>query len=274
MPPTRDDTGSGNGRLTVCGVPAPTRMLNKVPEVTVLFWVTKLLSTAMGESTSDYLVKAINPVVAVLLGGVVLIGALAVQLRADRYIPWKYWLAVVLVAVTGTMAADVLHIQFHVPYTASTVLFAVVLVLVFVSWHRSERSLSIHTIVTLRRELFYWATVMATFAMGTALGDLTATTLHLGYLTSAIVFAALITLPAVGYFGLGLSEVAMFWTAYVLTRPLGASLADWAGKPAAVGGMGLGDGPVAVTLTVLIIGCVVGMTMADRRTATAGATPG
>ena len=132
MPPTRDDTGSGNGRLTVCGVPAPTRMLNKVPEVTVLFWVTKLLSTAMGESTSDYLVKAINPVVAVLLGGVVLIGALAVQLRADRYIPWKYWLAVVLVAVTGTMAADVLHIQFHVPYTASTVLFAVVLVLVVI----------------------------------------------------------------------------------------------------------------------------------------------
>jgi uncharacterized membrane-anchored protein len=242
-------------------------MLTKVPEVTVVFWVTKLLTTAMGESTSDFLVKEIDPVVAVAFGGLLLIGALAVQLTADRYIPWKYWLAVVLVAVTGTMAADVLHIQFHVPYTASTALFAVVLAVVFVWWHRSEGTLSIHSIVTVRRELFYWATVMATFAMGTALGDLTATTLHLGYLTSAVVFAVLICLPAVGYFVFRLNAVAMFWTAYVLTRPLGASLADWAGKPHSAGGLDLGDGPVAVTLTALIIGMVAWMTVSADRTA-------
>lgn len=241
------------------------QLLNKVPEVTVVFWVTKLLSTAMGESTSDFLVKEINPVVAVALGGLVLIGALAIQLRADRYVPWKYWLAVVLVAVTGTMAADVLHIQFGVPYTASTALFAVVLIGVFVAWQRTEGTLSIHSIVTVRRELFYWATVMATFAMGTALGDFTANTLHLGYLTSAIVFAVLIALPAIGYFAFRLNEVAMFWTAYVITRPLGASLADWFGKPHHVGGMGLGDGPVTVVLTLGIMGCVTWMTLTEHR---------
>ena len=156
--------------------------LSKVPEVTALFWLTKLLTTAMGESTSDYLVVRMNPVVAVGLGTVVLLGALVLQFRTPRYVPWTYWCTVLMVAIVGTMAADVLHKQFHVPYVASTAFFAVILAVVFVVWDRIEGTLSIHSIVTPRRELFYWAAVMATFALGTAAGDLVAKTLGLGYL--------------------------------------------------------------------------------------------
>jgi len=228
----------------------------KVPEITAIFWVIKLLSTAMGESTSDYLVQRMNPVAAVGIGGVFLIAALVIQFRAREYVPWIYWLAVVMVAVTGTMAADVLHKQFGVPYAASTPFFAVVLAVVFVAWHRTEGTLSIHSITTPRREAFYWATVMATFAMGTALGDLTAVTFHLGYLASAGLFAALMLIPAVGYRLFGMNEILAFWSAYVLTRPLGASIADWLGKPHSVGGLALGDGPVSFGFAALIVICV------------------
>jgi uncharacterized membrane-anchored protein len=228
----------------------------KVPEIVAMFWITKLFTTAMGEATSDYLVNRINPVVAVGIGGIGLVLALIIQFRAVRYVPWTYWLAVVMVAVAGTMAADVLHVQFGVPYAVSTPLFAVVLAIVFFTWHRIERTLSIHSITTPRREAFYWAAVMATFALGTALGDLTATTLHLGYLTSAVLFAGLITIPAVGYRWFGMDGVLAFWFAYVLTRPLGASIADWLSKPRAVGGLGLGDGTVSLVFTVLIIAAV------------------
>jgi len=238
--------------------------LSKVPEVTALFWVTKLLTTAVGESTSDYLVKRINPVVAVGIGGLVLIAALVLQFRTDRYVPRTYWFNVVMVAVVGTMAADVLHIQFHVPYAVSTAFFAVVLAAVFVTWSGVEHTLSIHSIVTPRREAFYWAAVMATFALGTAAGDLTATTLGLGYLSSAVLFAVLISVPAVGYWRFHVNAVLAFWTAYVLTRPLGASIADWLGKPKHVSGLGLGDGIVSLVLGVLIVVCVAVMTRAEQ----------
>ncbi len=240
------------------------RGLSKVPEITALFWITKLLTTAMGESTSDFLVKEINPVVAVLLSGMVLVVALVLQFRADRYVPWTYWFAVVMVAVTGTMAADVLHIQFGVPYGISTPFFAVVLAAVFIVWQRVEGTLSIHSITTARREAFYWAAVMATFAMGTALGDLTATTFHIGYLKSALLFAVLIAVPAIGYFRFHMNEIAAFWIAYVLTRPLGASIADWLGKGHAVGGLALGDAPVALVLSALIVVCVAVMSVPGR----------
>lgn len=224
----------------------------KVPEITAIFWIIKLLSTAMGESTSDYFVFQINPYVAVALGCLGLVGALILQLVARRYIPWVYWLAVVMVAVFGTMAADVIHVVLHVPYTASTAAFAAALALIFVLWYRTEKTLSIHTIYPGRREWFYWATVIATFALGTAAGDLTAATLRLGYFPSAILFAVLFVLPGLGYWWLGLNETAAFWWAYVVTRPLGASFADWLGKPF-LGGLGLGDGKVALVLTALII---------------------
>jgi uncharacterized membrane-anchored protein len=171
----------------------------------------------------------------------------------------------VMVAITGTMAADVLHIQFGVPYAVSTPFFAAVLAVVFIAWHRTEGTLSIHSIDSPRREAFYWATVMSTFAMGTALGDLTATTLHLGYLVSAVLFAGLMVIPAAGYRFFGLNAILAFWFAYVLTRPLGASIADWLSKPHGVGGLALGDGPVAFGFAVLIVVCVGYLTALDGR---------
>jgi uncharacterized membrane-anchored protein len=221
--------------------------------ITAIFWLLKLLSTAMGESTSDYLVHRLHPVPAVALGFVGFAVALLLQLRMRRYLAWTYWFAVVMVGVFGTMAADVLHVGFGVPYIASTILYAVVLALVFYSWARTERTLSIHSIVTTRRELFYWAAVVATFAMGTALGDLTATTFRLGYARSILLFAVLIAIPALGYRFLRWNAILAFWIAYVLTRPLGASIADFMGKPRALGGMGWGQGAVALVLTLLIV---------------------
>jgi uncharacterized membrane-anchored protein len=227
----------------------------KVPEITVYFWIVKLLSTAVGESTSDYFVFQINPYVAVVLGCIGLVVALVLQLRARRYVAWIYWLAVVMVAVFGTMAADVAHVVLHVPYVVSTVCFAAALAVIFATWYASEKTLSIHTIYGGRRELFYWATVIATFALGTAAGDMTASTLGLGYFPSFVLFAILFALPALAYWRFGLNEIFAFWFAYVVTRPLGASFADWTGKPF-LGGLGLGDGKVAVVLTILIIGFV------------------
>lgn len=230
---------------------------SKVPEVVALFWVTKALTTAFGESTSDWMVRTVNPIPAVLLGFVGFVVALMIQLRAERYQAWKYWLAVAMVGVFGTMAADVLHVGFGLPYLASAPLFAVCLALVFVTWQRVEGTLSVHTIWTLRRELFYWAAVVGTFAMGTALGDLSAVTLHLGYATSVLLFAGLICLPALAYRFAGLNAIAAFWIAYVLTRPVGASVADWLGKPKNVGGVGVGSGIVTGVLAIAIVACVI-----------------
>jgi uncharacterized membrane-anchored protein len=232
---------------------AQARGLRKVPQIVALFWVTKALTTAFGESTSDWMVHAMPPVAAVLIGFVVFCIALAVQLRARAYSPWRYWFAVVMVGVFGTMAADVLHVGFGVPYAASTVLFAVVLAAVFLAWHRREGTLSMHSIDTRSRELFYWAAVVATFALGTAVGDLTATTLGLGYASSVVLFAVLVAVPGLAYRFLHINAVLAFWTAYVLTRPLGASVADWFGKPTSSGGLGIGSGVVTLVLAALIL---------------------
>jgi uncharacterized membrane-anchored protein len=237
----------------------------RVPEITVVFWVLKGLSTAIGESASDFLVHAMPPELAVLLGLAGFTGALVLQFAMARYVAWTYWLAVVMVGIFGTMAADVLHVGLGVPYTASTVLYAVVLAAVFVAWHRTEGTLSIHSIDTPRREAFYWLAVGATFAMGTALGDFTAYTLHLGYFASAGLFAAIILVPAAGYRWLRWNAVFCFWFAYVITRPLGASIADGLAKPKAVSGLGLGNGPVLLVLGVLIVALVayLGVTKVD-----------
>ncbi len=229
----------------------------KVPRVTVYFWIIKILTTAMGEATSDYLVHRFNPYLAVIGGFLVFVLALAIQFRVPSYIPWAYWLAVAMVAVFGTMAADVLHIQFGVPYIASTVLFAIALTAVFLVWFRSEGTLSIHSISTRRREVFYWAAVLATFAMGTAAGDLAAYTAKLGFLSAGVFFAVVFAIPGIGYRFLKLNAIFAFWFAYILTRPLGASFADWTGKSRHLGGVGYGDGPVAFVLAVAIVGFVV-----------------
>src|SRR5258706_4849516 len=165
------------------------QVMRKVPEITIYFWILKLLTTAMGESTSDYLVFHVNPYIAVALGGIGLIVSLVLQLLVRRYIAWIYWLAVVMVAVFGTMVADVMHVVLGIPYLVSTACFASALAIIFVTWYVSEKTLSIHTIYSGRRELFYWATVMATFALGTAAGGMTASTLRLGYFPSFVLFA-------------------------------------------------------------------------------------
>ncbi|MBK3565766.1 hypothetical protein [Streptomyces sp. MBT62] len=228
---------------------------SKVPEVTVYFWIIKVLTTGMGETASDFLAHAFGPIPAVGLGGLALVGALAVQLVVRRYVAWIYWTAVVMVSVFGTMAADVLHVGLGVPYAVSTPFFMVALAAVFALWYRSEGTLSIHSIHTRRRELFYWATVLATFALGTAAGDLTAT-IGLGYLGSAVLYAVAIAVPAVAHRWGSLNAVAAFWTAYVITRPLGASVADWMAVSHGRGGLAMGLGPVTLSWTVAILGFV------------------
>jgi len=237
----------------------------RVPEVAVAFWLVKGLSTAMGESTSDALVNSsLGAPVAVVLGFAAFAVALYLQFKQAHYRAWSYWLAVCGVGVFGTMAADVMHVALHVPYTASTIFYAALLAAVFISWQRTEKTLSIHSIDTPRREAFYWAAVVATFAMGTALGDFTATTLKLGYLPSAAMFAGIILIPLIGWRVLHWNPVLCFWSAYVVTRPLGASIADGLAKPKNISGMNLGDGPVAGTLAAAIILMVVYLSVTKK----------
>ena len=231
------------------------------PRITVVFWIIKILTTAMGEAVSDYLVHGYNPYAAVFAGFVGFVVAMLIQYHARVYVPWIYWLAVLMVAVFGTMAADVLHVEFGVPYVASTVFFAVALVVIFGTWSRVEGTLSIHSITTLRRETFYWLAVLATFAMGTAAGDLAAYTAKLGFLSAGLLFAGLFLLPAIAWRFFNLNSVLAFWIAYVLTRPLGASFADWLGKSKTAGGLGIGDGVVALVLFVLIATLVTWITI-------------
>lgn len=229
--------------------------MSKVPEVTFMFWIIKILTTAMGEATSDFLVHW-NPVAGVLLGAFGLVVAFVLQYRQTRYVAWIYWFLVVMVAIVGTMAADVMHAIIGVPFVYSTLGFSIVLGAVFLLWYRSEGSLSIHHITTRRRELFYWLTICATFALGTAAGDMTAATLKLGFFLSGLLFLALFLAPAVGWRFFGLNDVVAFWFSYIMTRPLGASFADWVGKPVQISGLGYGDGIVGLVLTLLILLCL------------------
>jgi uncharacterized membrane-anchored protein len=243
----------------------------KVPEITALFWVIKILTTGMGEATSDFLGNVSVPLAGVVgLGGFGL--ALWLQLRARRYHAPTYWFAVMMVAVFGTIVADAAHVV-GLPYVASTVLYALVLALILFRWQRAEGTLSIHSIVTRSRERYYWLTVLATFALGTAAGDLTAGEMHLGYFPSAVLFAVAIVIPALAWRLFGLSPVAAFWLSYIITRPLGASVADGLGKPDAKSGVGFGDGTVAglaLLLIVVLVGYVT-VTRSDVQAEHAGA---
>jgi uncharacterized membrane-anchored protein len=238
----------------------PQPLAAKVPEVTMLFWVIKLLTTAAGEATSDYL-SLHSIVVAGAVELLVLVVAFWWQLHTRRYFAPPYWFLALAIAISGTGAADVLHKGFKIPYAGTSVLWAVVLATVFWTWNRSEHTLSIHSITTRRRELFYWAVVFATFALGTALGDFTATALGLGYLASIFFFAAVIMIPAVGWRFFRLNEVLAFWFAYVVTRPLGASVADYLSKPHALSGANYGDALIAVVMTVPIVLLVAYLTV-------------
>ena len=259
------------GRLTGRGARV---VASKVPEVTALFWVIKVLTTGMGETASDYLTHRFDPVIAAGVAAIVLLLALVLQFSTRRYVRWIYWLAVAMVSVFGTMAADALHVGFGVPYAVSSAGFALILVVVFIAWYSSEKTLSIHSIVTRRRETFYWATILTTFAFGTAAGDLTATTLNLGYLGSGVLFGVLIAIPAIGHWRFHLNAVVAFWFAYIVTRPLGASFADWVAVPASRGGLDWGTGLITLVLLLLIVGCVgylarTGEDVATRQSPTA-----
>ncbi len=229
----------------------------KVPyRITIYFWIIKILSTAMGEATSDFLAHAYSPVLAGVVGGIAFVAAMIVQFSTRRYNAWAYWFAVAMVAVFGTMAADGLHIELKVPYIDSTMLYLVALAVIFAVWQRTEGTLSIHSISTPRREAFYWATVLATFALGTAAGDLTATTFRLGYFSSGLMFAGLFLVPALALWIFDLNEILAFWVAYVLTRPLGASFADWMGVPRSLGGLNMGRGVVAIVLAIPMVALI------------------
>lgn len=235
---------------------APKVMLSKVPVVTAIFWVVKILTTGMGETTSDFLVHQMDPPIAVGIGFALFAAALTLQLAVPRYNPWIYWSAVLSVSIFGTMAADVLHVRFGIAYWVSSAFFLVLLTMIFVLWQTSEKTLSFHNITTRRRETFYWLAVLATFALGTAAGDMTATSLGLGYLGSGILFAVTILVPFLAWWRLGLPEIPAFWFAYIVTRPLGASFADWMGVSHERSGLNWGTGPVSLALGGLIFACV------------------
>lgn len=254
------------------GAPAPgadyrRAALAKVPEITAWFWVVKVLTTGMGETTSDFLVHHLDPGVALALGGCGLAASLVLQFSVRRYVAWAYWLAVVMVSVFGTMAADAVHVVLGVPYPVSAVFFLAALAGVFLLWHRCEKTLSIHSVDTRRREAFYWAAVLVTFALGTAAGDMTAYSLDLGYLASGAVFAAVIAVAALVYWRGWLAAIPSFWFAYILTRPLGASFADWAAVSGDRGGLGWGTGPVSLGLATAIAAVLTYQSIAGKVTA-------
>jgi uncharacterized membrane-anchored protein len=233
----------------------------RVPAITAYFWIVKILTTGAGESTSDFLGIRFSHVLVAAIGGLALAVSLVLQFKMRRYMAWTYWLAVSMVAIFGTMAADVLHAV--IPYSIATIVLAIVLAVIFAFWYRSEHTLSIHSITTRRREAFYWTTVIATFALGTAAGDMTATTFGWGYLTSGIVFGIAIIVVGIVYHIVGrmipaehrhrsTNAVLSFWFAYILTRPLGASFADWMGEPRAKGGLEWGGGTVSIILFAII----------------------
>jgi uncharacterized membrane-anchored protein len=241
----------------------PEPVAAKVPEIIFLFWVIKILTTAGGEATSDYLAVSMGRLEAGAIEAGIFLIALVWQFRTTRYVAAAYWAFAYSIAIFGTGVADVMHLYLGIPYVGTTALWAVVLAIVFVLWYRSERTLSIHSIYTQRREIYYWAVVFATFALGTALGDFTATALGLGYLASGILFFVVILIPAAARKWFKLNAVVAFWCAYVVTRPLGASFADYFSKPHSLSGVNYGDGPVAL-ITTIIVAVLVGY-LAVRR---------
>jgi uncharacterized membrane-anchored protein len=245
---------------------APRQLLNKVPEVTLYFWVIKVLCTTVGETASDFLAGnvGLGLTKTTFITGALLAAALVFQFRARRYVAGIYWLAVVLISIVGTQITDNLSDNLGVSLVVTTTGFSIVLACVFAAWYRSERTLSIHTIYTRRREGFYWLAVLFTFALGTAAGDLTAERLNLGYFISFLLFAALIGLVAGSHYLFGLDAIAAFWIAYILTRPLGASLGDLLSQPRADGGVGLGTTVTSAIFLTAILAVVVFLSITKR----------
>ncbi|MCW2798354.1 hypothetical protein [Nocardioides sp.] len=242
-------------------------VLNKVPEVVLLFWVVKIMSTTIGETAADFLdVNAgLGLTNTSLIMAALLTCVLVVQLRLRRYVPAAYWLAVILVSIVGTLITDNLVENAGVSLWTTTIAFSTALALTFSAWFRSERTLSIHTIVTRRRESFYWLSILFAFALGTSASDMVAEKLTPGHLTSAGIFGILIALIAVAHWLGGLDAVLSFWTAYILTRPFGASIGDVLTAPSGNGGLGLGRYLTSAGFLVVVVGAVVWFTLEERR---------
>jgi len=231
-------------------------MLNKVPEVTFYFWVIKIMCTTVGETAADYLNEnlGLGLTKTTYVAGALLIVLLAVQFRLSRYVAPAYWSVVVVISVFGTLITDNMTDHYNVPLTTSTIVFSIVLAAVFAVWYGFERTLSIHTIYTTRRETFYWLAILFTFALGTAAGDLAAERLSLGYAVSILIFGSLIALVAIAHYLFNLNSVLAFWLAYILTRPLGASIGDELSQNShKYGGLGLGT----TGTSYLFLGCIL-----------------
>ncbi|MEU8269580.1 hypothetical protein AB0B89_20775 [Sphaerisporangium sp. NPDC049002] len=242
------------------------RTLNKVPQVTIFFWIIKVLCTTVGETAADFLNAALGLGLTntTYVMTALLIAALVIQFSLRQYMPGAYWLVVVLISVVGTLITDNLTDAFGVPLEVTTIGFAVALAITFAAWYAAERTLSIHTIHTTRREAFYWLAILFTFALGTAAGDLLAESLNLGYALSAVVFGVVIALVATAHYGLKLNAVAAFWLAYILTRPLGASIGDYLSQPADAGGLGLGTVVTSGLFLATILGFVLYLNVSRR----------
>ena len=242
------------------------RLLNKVPEITLFFWLIKILATTVGETAADFLNVNLNLGMAIttLLMVTLLIVTLFFQFRSDKYMPSIYWLAVVLISVVGTLLTDNLVDNLGIPLEVTTILFAIALIVTFLCWFASERTLSIHSIFTRKREAFYWLAILFTFALGTAAGDLVAEGMDLGYATAALLFAALIGVVALAHFRFKLNAVVSFWIAYILTRPLGASLGDLLSQPLENGGLALGTVKTSALFLIVILGLVVFLTRTKK----------
>jgi len=237
--------------------------LNRVPEVTVELWLIKLMAVTMGETAADYLAVNLGLGLSVtsLVMTVALIAAIVLQYRQKAYIPWVYWTAVIMISVVGTLVADNLVDNFGVPLEVTTVIFTVALAVTFFCWWKSERTLSIHTIFSDRRETFYWMAILFTFALGTSAGDLVAEELGLGYLTTGIIFGIVIAAIASSYYLLKMNGILAFWISYILTRPLGASMGDLLSQPTEYGGLGFGTTYTSLLFLGAIVLIVVYMTM-------------
>lgn len=236
---------------------------NRVPEVTVDFWLIKLMAVTVGETAADFL--ALNLGLGLqnttYLMSAILVGVIAVQFAQKRYVPWAYWAAVVMVSVVGTLLTDNLIDTFGVPLANTTIACTVLLAAIFAAWYASEKTLSIHTVVTTRREIFYWLAVLATFALGTAAGDYVSEALGVGYLVTGALFGAIIAAIAFAHYVLKMNAILAFWLAYIFTRPLGASFGDLLSQPTDYGGMGFGTIVTSAMFLAVIAGIVVYMTV-------------
>jgi len=235
------------------------QMLNKVPEITLYFWIIKVLCTTVGETAADFLNETLNLGLdgVTLIIGAVLAVTLVFQFKSRKYIPGVYWLAVVLISIVGTLITDNLTDNLGISLETSTAIFAVALAVVFAVWYKKEKTLSIHTIITTKREGFYWLAILFTFALGTAAGDLLSETIDIGYLLSAVVFGAMIGAVAVGRYGFKIHPVLAFWIAYILTRPLGASIGDYLSQDFDSGGLGLGTVITSAIFLATILATVI-----------------